>query len=138
MDTAARRINIPAPGVKTSDQDSRSSLLFAAVIISASLIVILLLRFPPEQYAFLYPQCPIHHYLGILCPGCGTTRAIAALLRGHLLEALRFNALTTLSLPVIAGWIIFARKPLQCPRIPQTILYSAFAVAIIFTIARNL
>ena len=138
MNLTAERIGIRASGARSSNQDRRFAFLFAAAIFSAPLVVVLLLRFPPEQYAFLYPQCPIHHYFGILCPGCGTTRALAALVRGHLLEALHWNALTTLGLPVIAGWILFARKPLRWPQIPPKILYSAVAAAVLFTIARNL
>jgi len=52
----------------------------------------LLLRFPPATFEF-YPVCPIHAWTGLLCPGCGATRALAALLRGHLAEAWRHNAL---------------------------------------------
>lgn len=97
----------------------------------------LLLRFPPTQYGF-YPQCPIHHYLGILCPGCGTTRAFAALLHGHLGEALRLNPLTTLSLPLAAGWAVRARKPLRWPEPPPSILYAGFGLIALFTVVRNL
>ena len=41
-----------------------------------------LLRFPPEDSTF-YPQCPIFAALHLECPGCGGTRALASLLRGH-------------------------------------------------------
>src|SRR5690242_7027 len=70
-----------------------------AIIASAA---ILLLRFPPAQYSF-YPRCPVHDLLGLQCPGCGATRAIAAVLRGHFAEALHFNALVTLLLPFAAA-----------------------------------
>jgi hypothetical protein len=59
----------------------------------------LLRRFPPDRYN-VYPRCPIYTYLQLQCPGCGTTRALAALLHGHIAEALRFNPLTTLLLPI--------------------------------------
>src|ERR1700679_1874533 len=71
-----------------------------AVIAFAAAI---LLRFPPTQYS-LYPQCPIHEFLHLQCPGCGTTRAIAAVLHGHFAEAMHFNALTTLLLPFVAAY----------------------------------
>lgn len=97
----------------------------------------LLLLFPPTQYGF-YPQCPVHHYLGILCPGCGTTRAFAALLRGHFAEALRLNALTTISFPLAIGWIAFSRKPLRWSQPPPAVLYAAFVIVTVFTLIRNL
>lgn len=116
-----------------------SQYLLPVLIISFALLgPVLLLRFPPEQYAFLYPQCPIHHYLGILCPGCGTTRALAALLRGHLLEALRLNMLTTISLPLITGWLLLAREPLRLRILPSKAIYTALAVSALFTVVRNL
>ncbi len=66
------------------DRRSRlAAILRTAAPVAALLVAVaLLLRFPPAQYAF-YPQCPIHHSLGLLCPGCGATRALAALLHGH-------------------------------------------------------
>lgn len=103
-----------------------------------------LLLFPPAQYSF-YPECPIYRYLHMECPGCGTTRAIAALLHGHFTEALRLNALTTILLPPTT--IIYAvtcyRRLLRCqtfhwPQPPAAAIYSALAIAAIFTLARNL
>ena len=45
--------------------------------------------------------CLFHHYLGVSCPGCGTTRAIHALFSGSLSESLRFNpALFVIGLPI--------------------------------------
>lgn len=38
--------------------------------------------------------CPLRRFLGIPCPTCGTTRAIAALFRGSVSEALALNPLT--------------------------------------------
>ncbi len=52
----------------------------------------------PSSVVFL-PRCPLYTMTGIYCPGCGATRALHALLRGHWLAALRLNALFTLSLP---------------------------------------
>jgi hypothetical protein len=97
----------------------------------------MLLRFPPTQYGF-YPQCPIHQYLGILCPGCGTTRALAALLQGHVAEALHFNPLTTLLIPTALVWVLFSgRRPTQLC-LPPTTLCILLALATLFTIVRNL
>jgi len=111
-----------------------------AIIASAA---ILLLRFPPAQYSF-YPRCPVHDLLGLQCPGCGATRAIAAVLRGHFAEALHFNALATLLLPFAAvhGILCYTRllqrKPLRWPQPPPTIIYTALTLAAIFTVIRNL
>ena len=105
-------------------------------------VAAVLLLFPPGQYSF-YPQCPIFRYLHLQCPGCGTTRAIAALLHGHLMEALRLNALTTLLITPAAIYAILCyrhflqRKPFHWPQLPSAVICSAFAIAVIFTILRN-
>jgi len=122
-----------------------ANLARAAAPASALLAAItILLRFPPEQYSF-YPQCPVHHYLHILCPGCGTTRALAAVLHGNFAEAVRINALTTLLTLValliygVAGYRrILARKPLRLPQPPPAAIYATLAATAFFTIARNL
>ena len=102
-----------------------------------------LLRFPPDEYSF-YPQCPIHSYLHILCPGCGATRALAALLRGDVMQAFHLNALTMLLAPLLlidaasAYRRFLLRSPLRWPQPPAAAIYSTLAAAIIFTVIRNL
>jgi hypothetical protein len=108
-----------------------------------ALAAILLLRFPPAQYSF-YPRCPIHELLHLQCPGCGATRALAALLHGHFIEAMNFNALVTLLLPFAAAYGILCysrllqRRLLRWPQPPPAILYAAFILATVFTVIRNL
>lgn len=115
-----------------------------AVLVVTAAAVALLLRLPPTQYPFLYPPCPIQQLFGIQCPGCGSTRAIAALLRGHLGEALHLNLLTICGLPVFALQLTrrLLRPPLhrQIPHQPasKAMLYASLSLAAVFTIVRNL
>jgi len=108
-----------------------------------ALATILLLRFAPAQHSF-YLRCPIHELLHLQCPGCGATRALAALLHGHFIEAMKLNALVTLFLPFAAanGILCYSRllrrKPLRWPQPPPAILYAAFTLAAVFTVVRNL
>ena len=44
--------------------------------------------------------CPLRRFLGIPCPTCGTTRAVAALFRGNVREALALNPLMAMFLCV--------------------------------------
>jgi hypothetical protein len=119
--------------------------LLAAPPVAIILTVALLLNFPPEQYPF-YPQCPIHQYLHLDCPGCGATRALAALLRGHLVEALRRNALTTLLFPVVTFYASRSyihllrrhRNPIPPLQPSRRTLQLACAITLVFTILRNL
>jgi Protein of unknown function (DUF2752) len=108
-----------------------------------ALAATLLLRFPPAQSSF-YPQCPIYDLLHLQCPGCGATRALAAIVRGHFTEALHLNALITMLLPFAAiyGIVCYSRllrqKALRWPQPQPTIIYAALTIATLFTITRNL
>ncbi|WP_348267976.1 DUF2752 domain-containing protein [Edaphobacter paludis] len=115
----------------------------ATPLVIIALASVILLRFPPEQYSF-YPQCPIYRYLHIECPGCGTTRALAALLHGHILEAFRLNALITSLMPPAAIYAVLCYcrflqgKTLRLPHLPSAAVYAALAVAAAFMVVRNL
>ena len=114
-----------------------------ALLALALLLCGALLLYPPGPASF-YPVCPIHQCLGILCPGCGATRALAALLHGRLREALWLNALFVLLLPVaLAGALESYRRALRperfrWPQPPTAALYATLAAAAIFTVVRNL
>jgi hypothetical protein len=115
----------------------------AAPLALIALAAAVLLLFAPAQFDF-YPRCPIHEYLHLECPGCGATRALAALLHGRIAEALHFNALIIFLLPFAAAWGILCyhrflqHKPLHRPRVPTAAMHLALAAAIIFTVTRNL
>jgi hypothetical protein len=115
----------------------------AAPLTVITLAATVLLRYPPAQNSF-YPQCPIYEYLHLQCPGCGATRALAALLRGHLAEALHFNALVTVLLPFAATYGILCyrrwlqRKPMRRPQPPPAAIYAALVFIAVFAIVRNL
>ena len=117
----------------------RAAAPVAVVLLAAGV----LLRFPPAQYSF-YPVCPVHEFLHLQCPGCGATRAVAALLRGDIAEAMHFNALVTLMLPfaavygVFCYWRFVQRETIHWTQPPRAVVYAAFCVAVIFTAIRNL
>ena len=39
----------------------------------------------------IFPPCMFHALTGFSCPGCGSTRAVSALLRGDLLTSLKLQ-----------------------------------------------
>jgi Protein of unknown function (DUF2752) len=119
------------------------TLRLAAPPAVAGLICFALLRFPPARYTF-YPQCPIYEVLHLQCPGCGGTRAIAAVLHGQFSEAMHLNALVTLLLPIAAVYCVpsycrfVRRRPLGWHHPPAAVIFAAFAVTAVFTVIRNL
>lgn len=50
--------------------------------------------------------CIIKHISGHDCPSCGTTRAIAAVLRGDFTQAVAYNRLIIITFPLLA-WVLF-------------------------------
>jgi hypothetical protein len=116
----------------------------AAFLLIAGTAGWLLWRFPPEMYHF-YPVCPIHELLHLDCPGCGTTRALAALLHGRFAEALRLNALAVLVvLPgaavygAVAGWRAVRAGNFSWPQVPGWAVAAVVGVVVGFTVFRNL
>jgi uncharacterized protein DUF2752 len=101
----------------------------------------ILFCFDPTQYQF-YPTCIFHQTTGLLCPGCGSLRALHQLLHGHILIGFRFNPLLVLALPSLAGLgVIYKVRKKRAER--QTLctpgwLWAMGLVLLAFTIWRNL
>ena len=100
-------------------------------------------RLDPARYPF--PRCIVHWLTGLHCPGCGTQRAVHALLHGHIGQALGFNLLAALAAPALVfgtveelrGWL--SKYPRR-----NSFLYrpwfgwSAVTFTVLFTVLRNL
>lgn len=92
-----------------------------------------LLRFFPTSECGLWPKCVFNLVTGLLCPGCGATRCVEAVVHGQFLYALRCNLLLPVALVVLGlySWMPAWRgwKP--------TVIVLLVLVAI-YTILRNL
>jgi hypothetical protein len=115
-----------------------------ALVGGAFLALLLLLVFvDPERQAF-YPRCPLLLLTGLHCPGCGSQRALHALVHGHLGAALRLNPLAVLVLPFLvystAGWVRagVTGRGLPQPRIRTAWIWGFLVVVLVFTVIRNL
>jgi len=103
---------------------------------------VLLRELPPEKFSF-YPKCPVFSFLHLYCPGCGATRALAALTHGHFAEALRNNAFFVILLPMLLAYFGFAywramrNLEFSWPTVPPRILQLLCATAVLFAILRN-
>src|SRR5882762_3500779 len=84
------------------DSPPRSRTRSTVLAVGVCFGVFLLFTFNPVQFGF-YPVCQFYKTTGLLCPGCGSLRALHNLLHGHLAEAFRFNQLLFLSLPATAA-----------------------------------
>ena len=106
-------------------------------------LFLVLYFFEPTHYGF-YPQCLLHKWTGLSCPGCGGLRATHQLLHGHLAEAFRFNPLLILLLPLFA-WTglrhllrYYGGKVFPSPFENAVVGWTLAVIVILFGIARNL
>jgi hypothetical protein len=88
------------------------------------------------------PLCPFHALTGLLCPLCGSLRAVDEFLRGNAAAATRDNVLLVLAVPVAIGvwlaWVARRRKRLGPPPSPRSARVVLAIVLALFTIVRNL
>lgn len=97
----------------------------------------LLILFRPWQYG-LYPVCPIHRWTGLLCPGCGGTRAIGALLRGQWAQAWQWNQLLVAGLPLAIAYGVIVAVRGRWVQLPRGIWFAVSLAAAAFTVWRNI
>ena len=97
--------------------------------------------FDPSTVRF-FPRCTFLSLTGLKCPGCGTQRAIHALLHGNFLEAVRFNAMMVASVPLLALYgyaeIVRKSKPRFYNKVNSTpIILTIFVLVVLWWILRN-
>jgi hypothetical protein len=113
-------------------------------LFSAGITGLLLLRLFDPAHSCIFPPCPLRYFTGLYCPGCGSLRAIHALLRGDLRQAWAMNALTVTMLPFIGYGLIseihrhFRGRPMPGMMIPASWIRALCAVIVLFGVARNL
>ena len=110
-----------------------------AVIVMAGIAIYS--TFDPSTVRF-FPRCTFLTLTGLKCPGCGTQRAIHALLHGNFLEAVRFNAMMVASVPLLALYgyaeIVRKSKPRFYNKVNSTpIILTIFVLVVLWWILRN-
>ena len=114
-------------------------LAVAAVVVAG---VVIYSTFDPSASRW-FPRCPFLMLTGLKCPGCGTQRAIHALLHGDVLSALLFNALLPVSIPLLLLYgyaeLVRTRKPRFYNRVNSvTAILAVLIVVIVWWIVRNI
>jgi len=105
----------------------RSAALVSAVVVGAAILY----RFDPTTAGF-FPPCMFRKLTGLLCPGCGTTRALHHLLHGDVGAAFALNPMLFAVAPFTAAATTsrrFATHPVTG--------WAAAVVTMVWWVARN-
>ena len=111
-----------------------------AAAIAAAVFICLYALLDPAAYPF--PKCPLKMLTGYDCPGCGSQRAIHALLTGRPADAWHYNALMVAALPLVgltvAAEVLRRRKPALYRRVNSSVVIWAWLVVVVgWWIVRN-
>lgn len=115
---------------------------FPLLVVLLLIVGVFYAVFDPETTRWM-PKCPVHTLTGWDCPGCGSQRAIHALLRGDFAAAFGHNAFLLLLSPYL---LLLAAAEIWRRRLPRLhrMLTSSVAVYILlgliafWTLYRNL
>ena len=121
----------------------RKKIIIITVIVAAAAMAVLFFRVDPAGAAWM-PKCFFKLLTGYDCPGCGSSRALHALLHGRIGEALRFNPILVLVLPYVAAliWLQYFGGREHFPRLHNAItsraaIGIALGIILIYWILRN-
>lgn len=118
----------------------RAALLSIAAVAAVGIFVLYALVDPATH---LFPRCMFKSLTGWDCPGCGSQRAIHALLHGDFAAAWHFNALLVAAMPVVVLLAIVQLTRRHHPRLYNTLnsrtaIWTALIVLVAWGVGRNL
>lgn len=123
----------------------RRLLIFSLPLLLIALVALTIIyyRVSPTSSVF-FPKCAFLMLTGLKCPGCGSQRAVHALLHADLASAFAHNALLVLSLPYLALLIgarlyvyLHPASSLRATLESPLVIRTYFVITIAFWIARN-
>ena len=118
--------------MEESKVNLNKKLVWGALAAGGILAGVLLWNYPPTEASF-WPKCVFHRLTGLLCPGCGATRGLYALLHGEVLYSLQCN-LFLIPLPILC--LLFWRS--EQLRKSRKLPWVLFGVVLAYWILRNL
>lgn len=96
---------------------------------------------PSSSAAF--PKCGFLTLTGYKCPGCGSQRAIHALLNGDVAAAFRYNAMLFIAAPWILLCLFAETQRVRNPRLyarlhPSLLIWLFLAIVLAWWLLRNI
>lgn len=120
----------------------RNQVLFTVTAVVAVFAAIVYFFFDPSS-SRLFPRCLFLESTGFKCPGCGSQRAVHALLHGQVAAAWHYNAMLVTTLPAIAFYWVVSLGRNRWPRFynwlfSRGVLLSLVALIVLWWVLRNL
>ena len=123
----------------------KAYLKWPATAVALLLFVWVYKNYNPIDYGW-FPKCPFRALTGLLCPGCGSQRAVHNLLNLDIKGAFKENGLLVLSIPyLLVGLVFELTKPRSVSLLKwRKTLFGVGAIkfilvlVIVFWIGRNL
>ena len=112
-------------------------------VLGLALVLYILMTIPPAGNP-LYPKCVSFTLFGLHCPGCGTTRALHALLNGRFQQSLAYNIA---ALPALFYFGLVALRwawqwcwgyPLRSWTWPRILIWLTLGLFVLYGVVRNL
>lgn len=109
-------------------------------VLAVTLIVIYGSVNPENKF---FPKCFFWVVTGLKCPGCGSQRAIHALLNGDIGGAWGYNAMMVLFIPVVVVMGVASLVRLRNPRLynfvnSRWVIWAVFIIVVGWGIVRNI
>jgi len=98
----------------------------------------------PREWSF-FPKCPLYHFTGLKCSGCGLQRAIHDILHLDFVSAFHENALILFAIPYVGfGFYLDQKKVLTAKQFLLrrklfgiTAIWIVFVIVVAYAILRN-
>jgi hypothetical protein len=121
---------------------STASKQMLILVVLATVGIVTLIFYPPTSHQYI--PCIFNVATGLHCAGCGTTRAIASLLQGNILEASRNNLLLFLWGPYCIYMLFikilceYFNKSYMVWQPGKKTVHILISIIIMYTVLRNL
>lgn len=122
---------------------SSRRIIWTTVLIAGAVALVVFYGLVDPATSPFVPRCMFHTLTGLECPGCGSQRAIHALLRGDFVAAWEYNALVVAGILPVAVYI-YAEATRTCnPRLYARLnsmpaIITAAVVILVWSVGRNL
>lgn len=83
----------------------------------------------------LFPRCPFYVVTGLKCPGCGSQRALHAMLHGDMADVWGYNAILFPLIPVVLLMLLSEYMHRRFPRLNAFLTSTGFVMALVAVLA---